>query len=362
MKTFKSLYFSEDLIPEDSLIINALLEVGYEGFIPKTFIADLLVISKYRLLQTDLPAILLKNEYCKSIYEIIKSINIVYWMRDTMYLLKRIASKHNLRTIEIYAAQNIHLELSDIEFSFNYIFDIKEVNKDVCKLLNITDNQIDEIEKLPDEVIEILTVANGLGSFLKTSKQIVSSNKQMTSYGDITKIHKHLYADLLFKYKFSIKAYDIDSDKIIQHKSNKIVLGYYIGSYNRYSLADILIKLLGVIIINNFSKGIEITVYSFFLDSYSKVKLTAIEEIIDYFSNQKQLKLFAINNSKALESMIIENLGNDIIFLPNTDGSCYLNSNLSGSNRINIISIIGAKHNLEYANICKKTGGTFLTL
>lgn len=360
MKTFKSIYLDNGLVPDDSLIYNALEDVGYEGFLPKTFIADLLIVSKYKLLRVEVPQTV--SEYIYSIYKIIDSVNISKWVRDTMYLLKRIGQKYNFRTIESYARKGTNFDLSDISFSFNYVFDIKEINKEVQKLLNISDAQIQEMERLPDDIIDALTIANGLGSFLKTSKRIVADNKQMTSYGDITKIHKHAFADPLFKYKFSIKAYDLDTESIITNKSNRIVIGYFFGNYKRQGIVNILVKILGVIVLNNYIKGIEIIVYSFYADSYTKVELHSVNEVIDYFSSPKQLKIFSINNSKSLESMILENPGDDIIFLPNVLNSCYVDNNMSGSNRVNIISVVESNYNLQYSNVCKKTGGTFLTI
>ncbi len=360
MKTFKSTHFSNEYIPDDSLIYNALEDIGYEGFLPKIFIADLLIVSKFKLLRIDIAED--SDDYTHTMNDIINSINIVSWIRDTMYLLKRISEKYNLRVIESYANKGTNFNLVDVNFSFNYVFDINDIDEHIQKLCNISDDQMQEIEKLPEDIIEILTIANGLGSFLKTSKKIVSSNKQMVSYGDIVKVHKHVFADPLFKYKFSIKAYNLDKDEIITHKSNKIVIGYFFGNYKRQGIVNILIKLLGAIILNNYTEDIRVVVYSFYADTYSKKEICSINGVIHYFSNPKQLKLFLINNSKALKSMVIENPGDDIIFVPNILSSCYIGNHLIGSNRINIISVKESNYNLQYANVCKKTAGTFLTI
>ena len=366
MKKFESTFLDNSILPSDSLIYNALIDVGYEGFIPKTFIADLLILSKYKLLVNNLSNVMFSNtskiDYFKSLCSIIESSNILHWVRDTMYIVKKVGKKCNLRTIENYAKNGLPFDLSNIPSSFNYQFDIKSITSEVQQLLNITKSQYEEIEKLPEDIIEILTIANGLGSFLKTSKQIVSKSKQMSSYGDITKIHKHLYADPLFKYKFSIKSYDIDSDAVVTRNSNKIVIGYYFGNYQRQGLIGILIKLLGTIVLNNFTEGVKIIIYSFYIDTYSKKELSSVEEVIEYFSGPKQLKLFSISNTLALENMINENPGDDIILLPNILNGCYLSNSISGSNRVNIISVSECQYNLQYSNVCKKTGGTFLTL
>lgn len=361
MKTFKSVFLINDYVPDDSLIYNALEDVGYNGFLPKTFIADLLIISKCKVLRFHWPSAS-PLTYINVLCDIIESVNIVNWVRDTIYLVKRISEKYDLRTIETYANNGVIFNLKDVKFSFNYVFDINSIDEHIQKLLNISEDQMKEVEELPIDVVDILTISNGLGSFLKTSKRIIASNKQMSSYGDVVKVHKHAFADPLFKYKFSIKAYDLDTDTVITHKSNKIVIGYFFGSYKRQGIVNILIKLLGTIILNNYVKDIKIVIYSFYMDTYSKKELYSIDDIIQYFSNSKQLKLFLINNSKSLEKMVTENPGDDVIFIPNILNSCYIRNDISGSNRVNIISVKESNYNLQYASVCKKTGGTFLTI
>jgi len=267
-----------------------------------------------------------------------------------------------IRIIESYAKENIALQMDNIGFSFNYKFDIKDISTSTQKLLNISKKQIQEIDSLSDAIIDILTIANGLGSFLKTSKQITTVSKTMNSYGDIIKVNKHILADPLFKYKFSIKAYDVPKESLITNKSNKIVVGYFLGNYKRQGIVSILLKLLGTILLNNYTKGIKIIIYSFYADTYLKKELLTEADIIDYFSSPKQLKLFAINNTKSLETMIVENSGDDIVFLPNILGDCQIRNGISGTNRVNIISVKEAEYNLQYANVCKKTGGTFITI
>jgi hypothetical protein len=359
MKTFKSLYLNNELIPDDYLIYSALEYVGYEKFVPKHFVADLLVLAKMKLLGINYVT---NNQYLLSVKNIVETNTIAAWIKDTTQILLRISEKYDLRVIEKYAISGDDLDFSIIKSSFNYVFDIERVPENVAKLLNITAAQRLEIIKLSDEVIEVLTIANGLGRFLKTSKQIVSAEKSMNSYGDIVKVHKHNFADPLFKYKFSIKEYDLDYDIMRVKHSDKIIIGYFFSTYKRAAITEILLKLLGVIAITNYNKGMKIIIYSFLLDTYSKKELNSVEELISYFSQPKQLKLFHINNTKAIETMIKENPGDDIVYLPNILGDCYLNNNLSGTNRVNIISVKESDYNIHYSNVCKKTGGTLITL
>ncbi len=363
MKTFKSTYLANNWVlntfPDDSLIYNALEKVGYEGFIPKTFITDLLIVSRFKLLNT---TFVISNAYVQVLYDIIASTNIKRWIEDTIFLLKRIGDNYNLRTLEAYALSGESFKLESIKFSFNYIFDITEIDENVKQLLNITEDQTSEIIKLPEDIITILTIANGVGKFLKTSKTYTTTHQQMTKYGDITKIHKHVLADPLFKYKFSIKSYDIDKERVVTQNSNAIVLGYFISNYKNQTVIRILLKLLGSIILNNYVEGIKIIVYSFYMNVYSKKELTSIKEIIDYFSKDKQLKLQIINNSKALEAMITENPGSDIIYVPNILNNCNIKNNISSLCRVNMISTKDSRFNIQYSNICKQTNGTFLTI
>ena len=360
MKTFISLYLNNDLVPDDILIYDGLDFVGYTGYIPKTFIADLLILSKIKLLKLNVSII--NNAYIISIQEIVKTIKLNNWIYDVMLFLKRMSKQYDLRIIENYSRNNIAVSPTNVKFSFNYKFNIKDIDISVQKLLNISERQLQEIDSLSDAVIDILTIANGLGSFLKTTKQITTIPKTMSSYGDIVKVNKHIFADPLFKYKFSIKAYDIPKESFITNKSNKIVIGYFLGNYKRQNIVNILLKLLGTIVLNNYTKDIKIIIYSFYADIYLKKELITEAEIIDYFSSPKQLKLFPINNTKSLETMVIENLGDDVIFLPNILGDCQIRNNISGTNRVNIISVKESEYNLQYSNVCKKTGGVFLTI
>jgi len=360
MKTFTSLYLNNDLVPDDILIYDGLNFVGYTGYIPKTFIADLLVLSKIKLLKLNI--LIPDNNYINSVQEIVKLVKVNSWVYDIMLFLKRMSKQYDLRIIETYARKGIAIQTATVGFSFNYKFDIKDIDISVQKLLNISENQLQEIDALSDDIIDILTISNGLGSFLKTTRQITTTNKTMSSYGDIVKVNKRILADPLFKYKFSIKAYDTPKESFITNQSDKIVVGYFLGNYKRQNVVNILLKLLGTILLNNYTEGIKIIIYSFYADTYLKKELTTEREIIDYFSSPKQLKLFAINNTKSLETMVIENPGNDVVFLPNVLGDCQVRTGISDTNRINIISVKESEYNLQYANVCKKTGGTFLTI
>ena len=363
MKTFKSIYLGSDkvakFIPDDTLINNELEFVGYTGFVPKTFIADLLIVSRYKLFQSNINA---GTEYIVSLQKIFEEINIMKWLRDTISVFKRISEKYDLRALECYALDGKGFDLSNVKFSFNYSFHITKVSDSIKLLLNITEDHVSEIEKLPEEVIQVLTISNGYGKFMKTSQSIVNTGKPMKNYGDIIHVHKHNLADPLFNYKFSIKSYDIDAEVIDNHRSKKLVIGYFLNSFSGSETINILIKLLGVLSLLYSAPGMEVVVYYFYSFSYQKVTLNSAEDIINYFSKPQQLQLYPVNNTTSLTTLVTENKGDEIIFLPNMNGDCIINSTIASFCKINMISMKESQYNVKYSNICKQTGGIFLTI
>ena len=97
-------------------------------------------------------------------------------------------------------------------------------------------------------------------------------------------------------------------------------------------------------------------------NGYNKVDLDTLDSIVEYFSQIPQMKLFPIDNSKAIQTMMFENKGTDIIFVPNITKDCNIPDSYYGSSRINILSFNQSKYNLKYASICKKSNGVFLTI
>jgi hypothetical protein len=358
MRTLKSINFDNSLLPIDSIIYDQLEFIGFKGYIPKTFLADLLIISKSLLLGYTIK----DTKYSEAIISILDSAKIINWLEDTIILFNIISKKYNLRILESYITNNKKIDLSSVPFSYNYNFDLKSINPFIIKLLKITEKQIEEIEILSDEVIDVLTIASRIGNFRKTAKTHVLKLNPIRSYGDITKIQKYKLIDPLFSYKFSIKAYDVVEEVEITNKSSKMVVGYFFNSSMDHKKISLLLKLLGVLILSEISNDFSLVIYSFYMDTYSKKELITSEEIIDYFSKPKQLKLFPINNTKALNTILYENKNSDIIFIPDISNACYVTNNYTTSTSVNIISLKTSKFNLQYSNVCKKTGGKFITI
>jgi len=345
------------LVPEDIFIYNELESIGYESYLPITFLTDMLIIGKCLLLHIELKDL---SDYEQSIFGIVNSNRPVYLIRDIVRILKRFSDNYDLRTIELYANEGKLLELSSIDESFNYKFCLKDIDENIIKLLDISEDEINQVKKMDDDIISILTLATGIGTMNIPSISYNMNDDGMTKYSDIVKITAHKFADPLFNYKFSIKAYDIRKEISIEQKSDKLVIGYFLNSISENINVKALYKLIGVIALM-YSNNINIILYSFFGNTFNKYHLKNVQEIIEFFNKDIQLKLFPIDNTKALEYMISENKGDDIVFIPNTNRDCVLKYG-SRSGRINIISSKLSKYNIRFSNICKKTGGMFITV
>jgi len=348
------------LIPEDGIIFENLEAIGYTGYIPKVFITDLLIVSRYKLLHLNFKT---DTEYKESLSEIVDSMRLKYWLKDILNLIKNLSKKYNLRTIELYATKGEGFKQDEIPFSNNYPFELSEINASIIEFLNITKNQLDEIERLPEAVIKILTIASGLGNFIKTSFQPSLVEAEMDKYGDITKVRKSVYVDPLFKYRLVTKGYDTNKDTIKTVYSKRLVAGFFLNNFSPELPAPLLLKLLGTILLSmlNTLKEIDIVVYSFYGTSYEKFKLNSIEDIIKTFSKAFQLKLFPIDNSESLEIMMKENPGSEVLYILNVNKPCNLKITNTGC-KINLISSITSKFNNQYLNICKQSQGTLVTI
>ena len=291
------------------------------------------------------------------IYKFIYNIGVVSWVTDSIYIYILIAKKFNIRILENYILSDI--DPIKVSFSYNYVFDLDKIDTDIIRFLNITEENLSEIEKLPNEIVRVLTMADGWGRMFNTATSYNMDEIDMQSYGDIVKINKHKFADPLFSYKLSIKSYTYNKEIQYEHKSDKLILGYFLNSFSIEDM-QIILKMLGVISLMN--KGIKIVLYEFYGPfNYNKILLESITDIINFFNTPKQLNLYPLNNSKAIKFLSSKYTDTNIIFIPNTAAACYP-SDVIGNSRINIISSKESMYNLNYANICKKTNGIFTTI
>ncbi len=355
MNRLRSTLISNINLPYEFELDEAIEFAGLTGYIPYVFICDLVAVATCKVLNIAIP----DTEYAYKLYELVRFVQKP--LVDTILIVKLLGQKYNLREIEKYAEKQAIFDLENISASFNYPFELKDISSDVKELLNITEDFEKEIEKLPDEVINILTITSGYGDFIKTSSLYTASPTKMESYGDIVRIPKHKYIDPLFDYKFSVKAYDYMTDHLININGDKLIIGYYIGPYISKHPITAILKLLGAIVLQYGNKK-SVIVYSFYNDIYEKITLNSTADIIDYFSKPQQLKIFSINNTTALNTMISENRGDEIIFMPNINRDCAIYPGNAGLCKINILSFTGSKYNIKFANICKQTGGIFTTI
>jgi len=355
MNRLRSTLISNVNLPYEFELDDAIEFAGLTGYIPYVFICDLVAVATCKVLKIDIP----DTEYAQTLYSLIKFIQKP--LIDTILVVKMIGQKYNLRKIEEYAERKSGFNIDEIPFSFNYPFELKDIPQDIRILLNITDDHVNNIEKLPDEIVNILTITSGYGDFIKSSSIYTASYTKMESYGDIVKIPKHKYIDPLFDYKFSVKAYDYMTEHLVNVNGDKLIIGYFIGSYVSKHPIRAVLKLLGSIILQYGDKK-QIVVYKFYGNTHDKTVLSSSEDIIKYFGAPQQLKVFPTDNTQALNTMISENRGDEVIFLPNIEKDCAIYPGNAGLCKVNILSFTGSKYNIKFANICKQTGGIFLTI
>jgi len=355
MERLKSTLTTEVTLPYIFELEEAIELSGFSGFIPITFISDMIAVAMSKLLAVELE----DTEYIQQLKTLIRFVQSP--MVDTMLIIKLLGQKRDLRQIEKYAISKQAFNMQKVSSSYNYSFDIKKIPDNIKQLLDITTDHEDEIEKLPEEIINILTISSGYGRFIKTSSTYRSTSTQMASYGDIIRIPKHKYIDPLFQYKFSVKGYEYSTDELYTVPGDNLVVGFFIGTYTSSHTIKSLLKLLGALVLQH---GVEknVTVYSFYGESHNKKVLKDINDIIDYFAAPFQLKMYSVDNTASLNTMITENKGSEIIFMPNIRKDCAILPNNTGLCKVNIVSFLGSNYNIKYANICKQTGGIFTTI
>jgi len=346
--------------PEDSIIYSMLDRFGYEGYIAKTFLSDLLLFSKLYLVQVECKTI---SEYTKLMSKLISDNTINYWLEDSIKLYIVLSNRYDLRVLESISISNAPFDLDSIKHSYNYVFDIHNINLDVQLFLDITEDHLNEIEKLPDNIIKILQLSSGHGNFINTAISTTTSVDKMKKYGDIVKVAKHKFVDPLFDLRFATKTYNIRATQEVTHKSNKLIIGYFLNAFAASMPGNILLRTLGAILLNSVQDNSDVNVYIYELygaSSYNMINLKSIEQIIEFFKQDKQLELFPADNS-VINKMIKQHPNSDIIFIPNIHNYCDIKVGFS-ANKINIISSTLSKFNKNFENICKSSGGTFLVL
>ena len=357
MKRLKSSRDNCDIaLPSVDYVAVELDDVGYNKFIPETFLADMLLTSKLLLQHIEIT-----DDYYKQIAQLLDSFKIKSWVEDTVKVLKLLSERYDLREFERYALGEKDLKLEDVGASFNYPFELDSISEDVQLLLNISDEQMNEIEELPEDVVDVLTIATGIGKFGQT--RAIHQNTEatpMSRYGEIAKVKHHHFADPLFHYKFAVKAYDVDRDVTQSVKAKRLVLAFFFDNVINMQKVSRLLKLLGVLAIT--SDAPELVVYELYNDTYVKTELFSKEEIIRYFKSPFQRRLFSISNNKLLKRITSENPGSQVVFIPNTSDTLTTSITSLAGCSINVIAPRVGPYNKNYQNVCRKTRGKFITL
>ena len=361
MKKFASLRMTwgNATLPDTHTILQHLDAVGYSMYLPATFLADMLIVGRAVLLRQELP----DDDYVNGIKQLLTEFKINMLVEDVVDILVKLGERYDLRRFELVAAKTFAPEklLDNHSRSFNYPFEIDDLTDDIVDLLNITDEQLNEVEKMPQEVIDVLTIANNYGVFMQTDSQFHNTKAvSMGSYGDILKIKKFKYADPLFEYKFATKAYDIQEEVEEEIHADTMVIGYFINSFGKGERFRVLIKLLGVLALQ--FKGGHIIIYEFIGHQVFKYEVDNRADMISFFKESKQLGLYQEQNEDMLKAMTYDNPGSEIVFLPNTKSNLIIDIlDLKGC-KINIISDESSKFNKQFANVSAITKGKFITV
>ena len=343
-----------NILPSEAYVEVELDNIGYNRFVPYTFLADLLIIAKHQLLELTLE----ETKYNTALLNMLNSFGIKKWVIDTVKVLKELSIKYNLREFEEIAT-GADVDFNKVSRSFNYKFDLKNINSDIQNLLDITEEEIKELKEMDNEVIDILTLANGNGNFFSNKMDFHQlEDKPMSSYGEITKIKKHKYADPLFNYRYAVKGFDVDEEVTKEVKADNLIIGMFLSNWIGVKEFKMIMRLLGVLALQ--FDNPKVIVYDFVTSSYEKHVLESKEDIIRFFKSPMQLKIFPVPNNKMVDTLVQENPGSEIVFLPNPEMGLGTDAiNLKGC-RINMISIRKSKYNQSYKNICSKTGGDFI--
>jgi len=362
MKTFVSSKFVKysGFVPIDSVIYEILNDLGYNRYISKSIIADLIIASRIILL--DIRYLPLDN-YEKSILEFVSINRRFPVIRGAIELYVILSKRYDLRILES-SKNSKAFDMKNIAKSFNYTFKIKEIPLEVQILLDITEDQLNELEELPDDIIEVLMLANEFGKSFKSHISYNMIEYQMQNYGDIMKINKYKFSDPLFTYKFSTKQYFINSESSTEHYANELIFAYFFDSIYDNHTITLLVKLFGVIAIQEKLRNddIKIIIYELAGPAHlTKIEIDSLRDIIKYFKEPKQLKLFPLDNNKVLRNLSNAHLHANIIFLLDNKRTCYPSSVVNNT-KVNIIANKTSKYLLQYANVCKKTNGLFVTI
>jgi hypothetical protein len=333
----------------------------YNRYMPVTLYHDMLIIAKFKLLgmEDKLP----NNDYVNKLKDVIKLKDGNGYIVDVFNTIAEMSKRYDLRKFEKIArmGSDDQLDFEDTENPvFNYNFELDVIDDNVAALLDISEEQLQEIEELPEDVEQILTMANYYGAFMKTKEEsYIGESRPMENYGDVTKIGYYKFSDPMFNFKFAVKAYETPIESKVDRGADTMVIGYFLYAVAQHSYKTIL-KLLGLLALE--FKGGTILIYDFLGNTYDKHVLSNKEEIVDFFKSQRQPRLFSSNNEYMLEVMAKENPGADIVFFPNVNEGCVVDINRLNGCKINFIIPYANENFKDYEATGLKTNGNIINV
>jgi hypothetical protein len=356
------------ILPSDQEVDDNLELADYDGYIPVGFIRDLINIASYHIIEGNASGSeKVSCDYVSSVISLFYKLNTSIHNKTNSpvhiatNIIKRLHDSNlDFRLLESYRESGLTINES-YRNTFNYKFDIGELSTAFINFLGITDDQLYQIEKLPEDILKILNFTNDVGESLFPSSIITDTEYQsLKSYGHIAKTNMTKIGRPDFMSKFAMKSIDAKSykDKVIQGK--KLVVGMSTNAKLSNHI-QLIYKLIGSLILNHKQNGIKNEVI-LYIDMGNRVERLELNESIDLLKGSFQLSMFNQSNSKFLSEITFQEPNSTILFVPIFDQACALSSTSLNGCRINML--VPEKSNMikRYRYMSSKTGGQVITI
>lgn len=327
------------IIPDIIQIEYLLEECGYEYYLPKSLLFDLINIYTYHILEEDMSGALkkMKEEHLEFFNSLpLNTIHIGTPAERAIYMLIELSKEYNLRSFE---------EEGSVE---EY--------EDNCNLVEELDDRDEGDDQYSDEIMnKILLLCNKLETkcHFKTSSSEEKDFERMKQYKDLMNVRKSELVRPDFEMKLANKSLTIEAgnettvDEVlifIDDISASMIAneGYLVSKAIKRMLCN------DVREIHYFKLGRIVELEKWFT---REDKLAGYKDSFNYLNGSTDFtglkkKLLLQNYTKA-----------EIIIF--TDGEDVPNESSLPAGKITTFSL---NYNQKLANICKSTGGSFITL
>lgn len=356
------------ILPPETKINDSLSMIDYEGYIPNNILRDLINIASNQIINNSAEeAINEASAYTSSLVKLFRKLNnsIYEKLNSPIHIAVNVLKLMHQGGIDFRLLEKVRASKADVNScyssTFNYKFDLKELSYEVLEFLNISKAQIQQIERLPDEIIHILNFNNDIGKSLFPSRittEVVYD--KLRSYSQISKIKKTVMCRPDFISKFAIKDLNVKYTENQIENGKRLVIGMSTNTRLNIYL-QMIIKLLGVLVLTHKRYGLstDITLY---LDLGNGIKKLDISDATDFFRSSFQLSMFNQPNSKFLSHIAFNEPNSSILFVPIPDQPCALSSTSLNGCRINMLAPGSSKLITRYKYMCSKTGGKVIAL